>query len=93
MTDNFFLEDTLEDFIIAGTKSTYNGGAYTDIGIGMRAKVYKKVNMIFSLGHSYKKIKNSQLRTICGIVPPCYEEISRYKHSYGRLILKMGIQL
>lgn len=90
---NFFLEDKSEDMLFAGTKSTYEGGIYTDIGIGVRAKFIKKVNMVFSLGHSYKEIKNTQVRTICGIIPPCYDETSRFTHNYGRVSLKVGLEL
>ncbi len=90
---NFFLEDKTEDMLFAGTLSTYKGGVYTDIGIGLRTKFIKKVNMVFSLGHSYKSLKNTQVRTICGIIPPCYDETSRFTHNYGRINLKVGFEL
>ena len=90
---NFFLEDESPEIIFAGTKSTYKGGLYTDIGIGSRIHLLKKVKMIFTLGHSYKTIKNTQAITICGMIPPCYEDVSRYTHNYGRLILKVGLEL
>lgn len=90
---NFFLEDKSKDNLFAGTVSTYKGGVYSDIGVGLRAKFVKKVNMVFTLGHSYKTIKNTQVRTICGIVPPCYDETSVFTHTYRRINLKVGLEL
>ena len=90
---NFFLEDKSKDNLFAVTVSTYKGGLYSDIGVGLRAKFIKKVNMVFTLGHSYKRIKNTQVTTICGIIPPCFDETSRFTHNYGRINLKVGLEL
>ena len=89
---NFFLEDKSEDFVFAGTKTSWKGGVYTDFGVGFRAVFIKKVNMVFSLGHSYKKARKIEVTNICGIVPPCYEDISKYKYNYGRFNLKVGLE-
>lgn len=90
---NFFLEDKSGDNLFAGTVSSYKGGVYSDIGVGLRAKFIKKVNMVFTLGHSYKTIKKTQIRTICGIVPPCFDETSRFTYNFGRIHLKVGLEL
>ena len=90
---NFFLEDKSEEIVFAGTKTSWKGGVYTDVGVGIRTVFIKKVNMIFSLGHSYKTSQQIQVSTICPFIPPCYEEISRYKYNYGRFNLKVGLEL
>ena len=90
---NFFLEDKSKEHVFAGSESSYKGGIYTDLGIGMRIKFIKRVNMIFTLGHSYKTIQQSRVYTICPFFSPCYEEISRYTYNYGRLNLKVGVEL
>jgi hypothetical protein len=90
---NFFLEDKLENFIYPGMKTTWKGGIYSDVGVGLRTVFIKKVNMIFSLGHSYKNMKKTEVTKICLMVPPCYEDISRERYNYGRLNLKVGWEL
>ena len=90
---NFFLEDKSKEHDFSGSESSYKGGVYTDIGIGVRASLIKNVKMVFSIGHSYKTIKNTQVRTICGIIPPCYDETSKFTHNYGRLNLNVGVEL
>ena len=90
---NFFLEDKSKEHVFAGSESSYKGGIYTDFGIGMRTSFIKKVKMVFTLGHSYKTNKETQVYSICGIVPPCFENVNRYIYYYGRLNLKVGVEL
>lgn len=85
---NFFLEDKQEKF--TGRNTSWKGGVYSDVGVGFRTIFIKKVNMIFSLGHSYKNIKKTEVSKICGFIPQCYEDISREKYHFGRLNLKVG---
>ena len=36
----------------------FSGGIYTDFGIGFQLSLNKYSSLIFSLGHSYKKLQN-----------------------------------
>ncbi|MGN6298221.1 MAG: hypothetical protein ACTHM7_15635 [Ginsengibacter sp.] len=72
------------------TNYHFKGGIYTELGIGFKTKFIKKSSVVFSVAHSYK-----QLQTKVGIVPECvgcdtywYD----YKLSYGRLLVKTGIE-
>ena len=90
---NFFLEDKSREHVFSGSESSYKGGVYTDIGIGVRANLFKKVKMVFSLGHSYKTIKETRVVEMWCLFPPCPASVDRYTYNYGRLNLKVGIEL
>ena len=90
---NFFLKDPSKEHVFAGSELSYKGGVYSDIGVGVRTNFIRKVKMVFTLGHSYKTIKETQVYWICGIIPPCFENVNRYTYNYGRLNLKVGFEL
>lgn len=69
----------------------FNGGVYTDFGIGFKTKLKNKSSLIFSIGHSYKKLENKIGVNICPFAGPCYVDYSKYDFSFGRIILKAGL--
>jgi len=70
----------------------FTGGVYTGFGIGYRLSVSKKTSILFSLGHSYKKLRgNIGVISSCPFIGPCFEDYSKYDFGYGRMILKTGL--
>jgi hypothetical protein len=70
----------------------FTRGIYTDIGIGYQLLLYKKTNLAFSLGYSYKKLESKiAAGTSCPFIVPCFENYSNYEFSFGRMILKAGL--
>ena len=91
---NFFLKDTRKnDFPIPDLINNYSGGIYTDIGVGLRASFIKKVKMVVSIGHSFKKMHQQSIGHVCPFIPPCYEDVTKYEYGYGRFNLKLGLAL
>jgi hypothetical protein len=69
----------------------FTGGVYTDFGIGFQLSLNKYSFLIFSLGHSYKKLQNKiSVVTQC-LVAPCPVDYSQYDYKFGRMILKAGL--
>ncbi len=67
----------------------FQGGLYTDFGLGLRAGFIKKSSLIFSLGHSYKQLQGKY-----GIAPLCLgceTTFYNYKFGYGRIVFKAGV--
>ncbi len=69
----------------------FTGDIYTDIGIGYQFMLNKKSSLLFSLGHSYKKMHSKIGVTACGVIAPCWVDYSKYDFDYGRIILKAGM--
>ena len=69
----------------------FTGGIYTDIGIGYQVPLYKGSAVLFSLGHSYKKMGTKIGVRICPFIGPCYVDYSKYDFSFNRMILKAGL--
>lgn len=67
------------------------GGIYTGAGIGFYLPLYKKSSLLFSLGYSYKKVKNKIGVNICPFAGPCYVDYSKYDLSFGRVMVKAGL--
>lgn len=69
----------------------FSGGIYTDLGIGFQLSLNKYSCLIFSLGHSYKKVQNKiGIKVICpGFA--CPVDYSQYDYKFGRMILKAGL--
>jgi hypothetical protein len=68
----------------------FSGGIYTGFGIGFITKLFNQSSLLLSVGHSYKQLKSK-----IGISPACEEctpYYYDYKYSYGRIILKAGIE-
>lgn len=70
----------------------FKGGVYTNFGIGIKTKFIKTSSLLFSLGHSYKQLSGRYGVTICPFLGPCYVDYSNLKFSYGRIILKAGVE-
>lgn len=68
-------------------------GIYTDAGIGFYFPLYKKSSLLFSLGYSYKRIKNETGVNICPYAGRCYVDYSPYDLRFGRLTVKAGLIL
>ncbi|MDE3181827.1 MAG: hypothetical protein KGM16_00280 [Bacteroidota bacterium] len=69
----------------------FTGGIYTDIGIGYQIPLYKKTNLVFSLGYSYKKLESKiGVGSFCPNML-CAINYYNYEFSYGRMILKAGL--
>ncbi|RNI39743.1 hypothetical protein EFY79_00085 [Hanamia caeni] len=69
----------------------FSGDIYTDLGIGFQLSLNKYSSLIFSLGHSYKKLQNKiGIKTPCP-VGTCPVDYSRYDYKFGRMILKAGL--
>lgn len=69
----------------------FTGGIYTDIGIGYQFPLYKKTNLAFSLGYSYKKLESKiGVGSFCPNML-CAINYYNYEFSYGRMILKAGL--
>lgn len=71
---------------------SFKGSIYTDFGIGIKTKFIKTSSLLFSLGHSYKQLRGRYGSTICPFLGPCYVDYSNLKFSYGRIILKAGVE-
>ena len=69
----------------------FKGGIYTDFGLGIKIKFIKSTSLVFSLGHSYKKLQSKIGTLICPFLGPCYIDYKNYEFGYGRLILKTGL--
>lgn len=72
------------------TNYHFTGGIYTEFGIGFKTKFIKNSSILFSLGHSYK-----ELQSRIGVVPLCLGCDAywyNYKLSYGRVLLKTGVE-
>ena len=80
-----------KDFNYFDTYS-FKGGIYTDFGIGIKTKLIKSSSLLFSLGHSYKELRGRYGVTICPFAGPCYVDYSDLKFSYGKIILKAGVE-
>lgn len=68
----------------------FNGGIYTDVGIGYQFPLYKKSSFLISMGYSYKKLQSKIGETTCPFMGPCFVDYSTYDFSYSRIILKAG---
>ena len=91
---NYFLKDTRKnDFPNFNASFKYSGGLYTDIGVGLRVSFMKKIKMVVSIGHSYKKINQIESMTTCPFIGPCFDNITDYNYSFGRFNLKVGLAL
>lgn len=88
---NFPLKNKPEKEIYYYDSYHFTGDIYTDIGIGFQVPLYKKSSLLFSLGYSYKKIKNKIGVNICPFAGSCYVDYSKYDLSFGRLMVKAGL--
>ncbi|MBS1737609.1 MAG: hypothetical protein JSS98_13540 [Bacteroidetes bacterium] len=70
----------------------FSGGIYTDIGIGYKATLSKKLSCPISIGYSYKKLQSKIGTTICPFVPPCYTDYNIYNYKYNRIVVKAGLE-
>ena len=87
---DFPLKNTPEKEMDYYTNYHFEGGLYTEFGIGFKTKFIKESSILFSLAHSYK-----QLQTRVGIVPACIACEAywyNYKLNYGRIMLKTGVE-
>lgn len=46
--------------------------------------------ILFSVGYSYKHIKDEKTYTICPFIPPCYEEKQRLDYHLKRISVRVG---
>lgn len=69
-------------------KST--GGFYLDAGIGYRVQLKSWHRLLFSAGFSHKRINNIVGYTYPCLLPPCTEDIYRYRYNLGRIITKFS---
>jgi len=69
----------------------FNGGIYTDLGIGYQVSLNKYSSLSFSLGHSFKKLQNEIGVTMQCLVGPCPVDYSKYDYELGRMVLKAGL--
>src|SRR5690606_21715186 len=68
----------------------FEGGLYTDFGIGFKTKFINTSSLLFSIGHSYKRME-----TYLGIQNECIgcePYYSIYDYGYGRLMFKAGFE-
>jgi hypothetical protein len=91
---NFSLQNKPSDQEVS-YYSTYKftGGIYNDIGIGYKIRSNKKNSFVISTGYTYKKLHTKTATIYPCLAPPCPEEVSNYKLSYGRIVFKAGIEL
>ena len=69
----------------------FNGGIYTDAGIGFQVALDKKSLLLFSLGYSYKKMQSKTGAVNPCLVSPCPVDYSIYEFNFNRMILKAGL--
>lgn len=69
----------------------FSGGIYAGGGVAYSLPLKNRTSMTFSIGYSYKELEMHSNVKICGIIPPCREEQSRYDLNYGMIVIKMGI--
>jgi len=69
----------------------FTGGIYTDFGIGYQVFLNKNASLLFSLGHSYKKLQDKIGVTTCPVLGSCFVDYSKYNYEFGRMILKAGL--
>ncbi len=69
----------------------FSGGIIAGGGVGYSFPLNNKTSIIFSIGYSYKELELHSTTEICGIIPPCWEEHSKYELNYGRIEMKVGV--
>ncbi|HET7114896.1 MAG TPA: hypothetical protein VFI29_00295 [Hanamia sp.] len=69
----------------------FKGGLYSELGIGFKTKFIKKSSIFFSLAYSYKQLE-SRVEEIVPLCSECDPIWYNYKLSYGRVMLKTGIE-
>ena len=73
-------------------KAEFANGFYYDVGLGFRIGNRKR-GFLISGGYSYKFLKESRIRQICGFAG-CFDEAAEwYRYKLNRLSIKMGVQL
>ena len=87
---NFPLKDKPGKEMINYGNTHFKGGLYSELGIGFKTKFIKESSILFGLAYS-----NKQIQSRIGIVPLCIgcdPYWYNYKMSYGRVLLKTGIE-
>jgi hypothetical protein len=87
---NFPMKNKLGKEMIYFENYHFKGGLYSELGMGFKTKFIKKSSILFGFAYS-----NKQLQSQAGIVPLCSECNPiwyNYKLSYGRVLLKTGIE-
>ena len=80
-----------EDVTWWGDEKT-EGGLYYELGIGYKTPVFKKMQLLFSAGYSYKhlsKTVNSVPWLSLRPAPP--ESYEKYEYSFRRIAIKAGL--
>lgn len=72
------------------TSYKFREGLYTDVGLGYKATLIKRSFMLFTIGYSYKSLKNRTIATFC---TDCEPNISDYTLGYHKILLKAGFEL
>lgn len=73
-------EETFDIWSYPGTER-WEGGLYTDAGLGIRFKLGKKNNLLISSSYNYKKIRHIKTYVYPCLVPPCPG--TTYTYDYG----------
>jgi hypothetical protein len=68
------------------------GGAYYELGIGYKTPVFKKLQLLFSAGYSYKNLSTTiNSMPWLSIWPPPREAYEHYEYSLRRVTIKAGL--
>ena len=81
-------EETFDMWSFPGSEK-WEGGLYADAGLGIRFKVGKKNNLLFSSGYNYKKLRHIKSYVNPCLVPPCPENL--YTYDYGLNYMNMRL--
>ncbi len=68
------------------------GGLYYELGIGYKTPVFKKLQLLFSAGYSYKNLSTTvNSMPWLSIWPPPPEAYENYEYSLRRVAIKAGL--
>ena len=88
---NFTLKNKPGKEIFSYSTSHFKGGIYTGAGFGFQTPLFKKTELVFSFGYSYKELETKIGVVNPCLVAPCPVDYSTYNYELGRIIVRAGL--
>lgn len=86
---NFSISDKPTDDLNYYKSYDFSGGVYTNFGVGFSEPISKKTSVLFSVGHTYKKLHADMFNYVCNTCSPLPPD--HFIFGYGRIEFKTGI--
>lgn len=86
---NFSLSDKPADNFGYYNIYDFSGGIYTNVGVGFVEPISKRTSVLFSVGHTYKKLHADMYNFVCNSCAPPPPD--HFIFGYGRIEFKTGI--